>query len=211
MQFFSSSLCLTMTVTEARAGPMYVLDFGRCNFVIWHESCLFLVLKWSNFHLPDCSGYYLQVTFLIIMSLFYRAAFLDVTETFFIFIARFLHPLASHQPGQRGCAAGLSCRATKACLGWPTCPSKPKTCGRSPGSRCSSSSASATDSSARSGWVRNPGDTDSTGSLPGTWGPWKSLRSQRKVKNFTSCEYMWSDPRCHMTWLSSGLFQGHGQ
>jgi len=57
------------------------------------------------------------------------------------------------QPGPRGCAADWSCRATKACLVWPTCLLKPKTCGRSRGSRCSSLNASATASLEKSGWV----------------------------------------------------------
>lgn len=60
------------------------------------------------------------------------------------------------QPGLPGCAAGWSCRATKVCLASPTCPSKPKTCGRSRGSRCSSSNVWATASLEKSGWVCIP-------------------------------------------------------
>lgn len=44
--------------------------------------------------------------------------------------------------------------ATKGCHASPTCPLKPKTCGRSRGSRYSSSSVSGTGSLGRSGWVR---------------------------------------------------------
>lgn len=57
------------------------------------------------------------------------------------------------QPGPQGCAAAWSCRATKACLVWPTCQSKPKTCGRSRENRCSSSNVLETDSLEKSGWV----------------------------------------------------------
>lgn len=62
-------------------------------------------------------------------------------------------PYSPIQPGLQVCVAGWSCRATKACPVWPTCPSKPKMCGRSRGSRCSSSNVSAMASLERSGWV----------------------------------------------------------
>lgn len=58
------------------------------------------------------------------------------------------------QRGLRGCAVDWSSPATRACLASPTCPSKPKTCGKSHESRFSSSSAWGTASSERSGWVR---------------------------------------------------------
>lgn len=68
-----------------------------------------------------------------------------------------LAPPCPSQSGQRACAAAWWSPVTRACRGWPTCPSRPRTCGRSPASHCSSSSGWATASSGRSGWVRVPG------------------------------------------------------
>lgn len=54
----------------------------------------------------------------------------------------------------RGSAVAWWFPATKACPASLTCPSKPKTCGRSHGSRCSWSSVSGMGSLGRFGWVR---------------------------------------------------------
>jgi len=57
--------------------------------------------------------------------------------------------------------------AIKGCLASPTCPLKPKMCGRSRGSRCSSSSGSGTGSLGRSGWVRIQSPPEDEGRMEG--------------------------------------------
>lgn len=99
------------------------------------------------------------------------------------------------QSGRPGCAAAWPCRAPRGPPNWPTCRSKPKTCGRSPASPCSCSRSWATGSSGKCGWVGPGGRAGASGEGRGKrWGHPQAWHPPQDMGTGSQCPGAMSHP-----------------